>query len=296
MRRLAALLAAVTLLTAGCATPRSGTLGPAPTAAPPTTPATTPAPPPPLPTTSGVRTPAPAASTTPTVDPSPSETLTLQLWFTRGGRIVPTRRTRPNTVATSALALSELAAGPSTAEAKAGLTTLLPADVDVVRIVGGTATLRPPPSLGDGDPGTVRLRRAQVVYTLTQFPTVRRVAFSADERPTGRGDYADLLAPVVVTDPAIGQRVTGPVTVAGTADVYEGTVSIRILDAAGREVGTAFTTASCGTGCRGDYRATVAYRLTATQPGTIEVYEVSPKDGSRINVVAVPVIVTASAS
>lgn len=294
MRRLLAVLAAA-LVATGCADARSGTLGPAPTAVPPaehTVVPTTPA----SPTTgmpSSRPSPVPATPTTRPTDPAPTGTITLQLWFVSAGRIVPARRTRPATVATSRLALTELVAGPSPAEAAAGLVTLLPSGTQVVRIADGLAVISPPPEFSAGDPATRRLRQAQVVYTLTQFPTVRRVAFGPGDESVARADYADLLPAIVVTAPAIGQRITSPVTVAGTAQVFEATVSIRILDSAGREIGTAFTTASCGTGCRGDYRATVGYRAAATQSGTIEVYEVSPRDGSRINVVAVPVTLSA---
>ncbi|SCG68494.1 Gmad2 immunoglobulin-like domain-containing protein [Micromonospora inositola] len=296
MRRLLVPLAAILVLAAGCAPARTGTLGPAPAGAPPTTGAT-PAPRVTTPATTTPRRPPPPASPTTTAPMVPDQpgrggTITVQLWFTRDGRLTPTRRTLPATVATSRLALTELAAGPSRAEAAAGLTTRVPSGLQVVRIVDGLATLAPAAGFGDGGAAAVRLRRAQVVWTLTQFPTVRRVAF-ADAAPTGRGDYADLLPPIVVTGPAIGDRVTSPVTVTGSAEVFEATVSLRVLDAAGREVGTSFTTAACGSGCRGDYRATVGYRVAVTGPGTVEVYEVSPRDGSRVNVVAVPVVLVA---
>ncbi|MEU4715894.1 Gmad2 immunoglobulin-like domain-containing protein [Micromonospora purpureochromogenes] len=302
MNRLPALLAALALLLAGCADARSGTLGPAPRAAAPgtaTAPVTGPTALPGTPT--GVPGPTATRSTavTPprTGTPSPAGTgsVTVQLWFARAGVVVPTRRTRPTTVTTSRLALAELAAGPTSAEAAAGLATLVPAGVEMVRIAEGTATVAPPPSFADTDARTLRLRRAQVVWTLTQFPTVRRVAFAGSGVVLARTDLADLLAPIVVTEPAIGQRVAGPVTVAGTANVYEATVSIRILDGTGRVVGTGFTTATCGSGCRGDYRGGVAYRLATAGPGTVEVYEVSPRDGSRTHVVAVPVLLAATA-
>ncbi|OKI81634.1 Gmad2 immunoglobulin-like domain-containing protein [Micromonospora sp. CB01531] len=294
MRRLIAPLTALLLLTAGCAPARTGTLGPAPAGASRTAGATptgagrTPA------TVSPTTRPSTPAAPTGVEEPSPDGTVTLQLWFTRGGKLVPARRTLPATPATSRLALTELAAGPSLAETATGMTTLVPAGTQVSRIAGGVATLVPPAGFDGDDAATVRLRRAQVVWTLTQFPTVRRVAFAAnDTTPAARGDFADLLPPIVVTGPAIGDRVTSPVTVTGTADVFEATVSVRVLDAAGREVGTAFSTATCGSGCRGDYRVRVGYRLDRTGPGSIEVYEVSARDGSRINVVAVPVVLTA---
>ncbi|MDZ5443019.1 Gmad2 immunoglobulin-like domain-containing protein [Micromonospora sp. 4G57] len=297
MRRLLVPLAAFVLLAAGCAPARTGTLGPAPVGASPTAGATaTPRAPAPAATTPSRR--PPPASPTTTVPVAPDEsgeggTIVVQLWFVRDGRLAPTRRTLPATVATSRLALTELAAGPSRAEAAAGLTTRVPTGVQVVRIADGVATLAPPAGFADGGAAAVRLRRAQVVWTLTQFPTVRGVAF-AGAAPVGRDDYADLLPAIVVTGPSVGDRVTSPVSVTGSAEVFEATVSVRVLDATAREVGTSFTTAACGSGCRGDYRATVRYRVAATGPGTIEVYEVSPRDGSRVNVVAVPVVLVAA--
>ncbi|NJP30944.1 Gmad2 immunoglobulin-like domain-containing protein [Micromonospora thermarum] len=291
-RRVIALTVAALLAVGGCAEPRSGSLGPAPTAAPPaaaTPPGTagTPAPSGAGPGPTGPS--GPGAATTPaTAGPTaaPTGTVTIELWYVRDGRIAPTRRTRPATPTTSRLALTELAAGPAAAERAAGLATLVPAGTEVTRIADGTAVLGA--LSATGGPAAVRLREAQVVWTLTQFPTVRRVRFGTGG-PADRGDYADLLPPIVVTAPVIGARVTSPVTVTGTADVFEATVSVRVLDAGGREIATTFTTATCGTGCRGDYRASVSYRLDREQAGTVEVYEVSPEDGSRTKVVAVPV-------
>ncbi|MFC0006370.1 Gmad2 immunoglobulin-like domain-containing protein [Micromonospora siamensis] len=324
MNRAPAALLVTALLLAGCADDRSGTLGPAPTLPAPAAPATSTAAPAVTPVTSGtaapgpVRTgptptgstaaspaathPAPRGSTptgsTPTGSAStgsaPDGTVTVQLWLVRDGRLSPATRTRPQTPATSALALDELAAGPSAAEASAGLTSVVPEGVRMVRINDGTATVAAPPAFTDGPVATVRLRRAQVVWTLTQFPAVRRVDLGDGRAPTGRADYADLLPPIVVTGPSIGQQVGSPVTVTGTAQVFEATVSVRVLDRDGHVIGAGFTTATCGTGCRGDYRVAVRYRLAATGPGSVEAYEVSARDGSRINVVSVPVLLNAS--
>ncbi|GGO19731.1 Gmad2 immunoglobulin-like domain-containing protein [Micromonospora parathelypteridis] len=282
------------LLVSGCGGPRSGALGPAPTTAPSSATPSSGAPPSatpsgrPVPTSMPPSDPPGAPASTP---PAPAgtttrDTVTIELWFVRAGQLVPTRRVRPATVATSRLALTELAAGPTPAEAATGLTTLVPAGVEVTRITAGTATLRVPPA---DDPAQRRLREAQVVWTLTQFPTVREVRVDDDD-PVDRTDYADLLPPIVVTGPLPGERVSTPLIVTGTADVFEATVSVRVLDAAGREVATGFGTASCGSGCRGGYRVVVAWRTAREQKGTVEVYEVSARDGTRINTMAVPVL------
>jgi hypothetical protein len=71
--------------------------------------------------------------------------------------------------------------------------------------------------------------------------------------------------------------------------VFEATVSVRILDSAGHEIARTFTTASCGTGCRGGYSVTIPYSVPRAQPGTIVVFESSAKDGQPVNVQQIPV-------
>jgi hypothetical protein len=145
------------------------------------------------------------------------------------------------------------------------------------------------------------LRIAQMVYTLAQFPAITGVRFEIDgqgvtvlggvpvQSPQTRAMYSGYLPAITVQSPVTGQRVTSPVTVSGTADVFEAVVSVRILDAAGNEIARTFTTASCGTGCRGDYSVTVSYAVPRAGPGTIEVFESSAKDGRPVNVQQVPV-------
>ncbi|MEX2405956.1 MAG: Gmad2 immunoglobulin-like domain-containing protein [Actinomycetota bacterium] len=95
---------------------------------------------------------------------------------------------------------------------------------------------------------------------------------------------------IVVRTPAAGDEIVSPVTVVGTADVFEGTVSIRIVDANGQELAATFTTATCGTGCRGRYSEEVFFFTEERQDGTIEVFESSAADGSPLNLVRVPVV------
>jgi hypothetical protein len=94
---------------------------------------------------------------------------------------------------------------------------------------------------------------------------------------------------IEVLTPVPDTRVSSPVTVSGTADVFEATVSIRILDANNNVIADTFTTATCGSGCRGDFEAEVSFSVGTEQRGVIEVYEVSAQDGSRINIVRIPV-------
>jgi len=50
-------------------------------------------------------------------------------------------------------------------------------------------------------------------------------------------------------------------------------VTVEILDAAGKVVGKTFTTASCGTGCRGTYSVPVTFKVDREQRGTIVVHD-----------------------
>jgi Immunoglobulin-like domain of bacterial spore germination/Sporulation and spore germination len=286
------------LLAAGCGTPSSGSLGPAPTA---TARASSPAAPP----ASGTASAAPAPSgQRPTATQAPARGIGLQAWFSRNGKLFVTNRTVPATTGIGQAALDRMLAGPSAAEYAAGLRSRIPATTTVhgVRIAAGIATVDLSSSFESAaSPSAMPLRIAQVVYTLTQFPTVTGVRFAIDgqgvtvvggvpvQSPQTRAMYSGYLPAITVRSPVIGARLTSPVTVSGTADVFEATVSVRILDSAGHEVARTFTTASCGTGCRGDYSVTVSYSVPRTQPGTIMVLESSAKDGQPVNVQLIPV-------
>jgi hypothetical protein len=97
------------------------------------------------------------------------------------------------------------------------------------------------------------------------------------------------LLPIAVALPQSGMRVTSPVTITGSADVFEATVNIRVLNGNGEVIAESFAMATCGTGCRGDFSTQIDVPIDAEQPGTVQVFEYSAKDGSMINVVEIPV-------
>lgn len=304
MKRLPTMIIGVSLLAAACGTQSSGALGPAPTATarpssfvPPATggPASTAAPP------SGQQ---PTATAAPT--PGPAREIGVQVWFTRNGKLFATERMIAVTVSVGRAALDRLLSGPSAAESAAGLRSQVPAGTTLLglRIASGTATVDLNPSFASASPSAMPLRIAQVVYTLAQFPAVTGVRFQINgqgvtviggvpvQSPQTPAMYSSYLPAITVQSPVIGEQVTSPVTVSGTADVFEAVVSLRILDSAGTEIARTFTTASCGTGCRGDYSATVSYLVPRTEPGTIEVFESSAKNGLPVNIQLIPVTLT----
>jgi hypothetical protein len=145
-------------------------------------------------------------------------------------------------------------------------------------------------------------RLAQVVYTLTQFPTVEGVRFALDgepvevfssegialEEPQTRADYEDVTPAILVETPAVGDTVSSPLHLTGTANVFEAVFNYEVVDWDGRIVAQGSVMATCGTGCRGTFDETIPFEWSGEPRGGLIVFELSAKDGSRINVVEVP--------
>ncbi len=307
MKRLAMMIIGACLLAAACGINSAGSLGKAPTGAP--SPAVSASPPGATPTATA-QPPGGQPPATPIATPTQSHVreIGLQAWFTRNGKLFVTARTVQATRGVGQAAIDSVLAGPSAAESSAGLSSQIPAGTTLlgVSISSGTATVDLSSSFTSAaGPSTMPLRIAQVVYTLTQFPTVTGVRFAINgqgvtviggvpvQAPQTRTMYASYLPAITVQAPFIGEQVTSPVTVSGAADVFEAVVSVRVLDSAGNEITRTFTNATCGTGCRGDYSVTISYTVPRTEPGTIEVFERSAKTGLPINVQLIPVTLAA---
>src|SRR5450759_1175448 len=126
----------------------------------------------------------PAASIRPTAAPiaSPVATTTVRVYFFQpdpaGGdaHLVPVLRTVPATRAVATAAVRELLAGPASDER--GLLTMIPAGSQLLGITidGSVATVDLTGAFESGG-GSASMfgRLAQLIYTLTQFPTVDTV-------------------------------------------------------------------------------------------------------------------------
>jgi Sporulation and spore germination len=117
-------------------------------------------------------------------------TFTYEVWFAGSGGFlsVSKRQTNlePEAPKVPKLALDSLLAGPSEAEAAAGVFTAVPAGTELLHldIEDGIAMvdLSSEYEQGSGSWGE-SLRLAQVVYTLTQFETVETVDFRLEGEP-----------------------------------------------------------------------------------------------------------------
>jgi hypothetical protein len=278
MKRLIAMMAVLATLAAACAESGAQPLGPAPSTESPT-PSTSPSP------------------GSPSVSPSPTpvQSMTYELWFNYDGSLFVTHRTEPFTPAVGTRALEALLEGPTAAERAANLGTTINAGTRLngLTIDDGVATVDLDATfVGEETPAIAVGSLAQIVFTLTQFDRIEGVVFEVDGAQR-RTNFADQLPAILVQSPGIGERVSSAVHISGTANVFEAVVSIAILDQNGKVIASTFTMATCGTGCRGTWDTDVTYDVDATQPGTIRVYEVSAMDGSEINVVNIPVTLTA---
>jgi germination protein M len=252
----------------------------------------------------------PGASAGPPTSAAPAVT-TFAVYFFRGDRLVPVQRTIPRTVAVARAALQQLLAGPTRVESAgaAGLTSSVPSSSRLldVAIADGTATVDLSGQFESGG-GSASMfgRLAQVVYTVTQFPSVTGVAFRLDGQPVTtfssegivlsgpsvRADYRDYLPAIFVDAPAWGTRLGNPAHVAGLANVFEAQFSVEISTASGTVIASRNVMASCGTGCWGTFDVTIPYAVDREQPGWVTAFDLSARDGSRENVASYPVVLT----
>jgi Immunoglobulin-like domain of bacterial spore germination len=95
---------------------------------------------------------------------------------------------------------------------------------------------------------------------------------------------------IVVTSPLCGDEVKSPVTVSGTASVFEAVLVVAVKDSLGQELARANVLASEAGPAMAPFSAELSFSLPGgSQNGSIEAFSTSPRDGSIINLFTVPV-------
>ena len=161
---------------------------------------------------------APASGSTTTTVPEPTEERFLDIYLIKDAAYaVAVTRAVPATPEVATAAMRALIGGPTEDELDEGLSSAIPEDTLLLGIVieNGLATIDLGREFESGGGSFGMLSRlAQVVYTLTQFPTVNSVEFKLDgepitvfsgegillEEPVTRGDYASILPLVPAPD------------------------------------------------------------------------------------------------
>jgi germination protein M len=149
----------------------------------------------------------------------------------------------------------------------------------------------------------MQMRLAQVVHTGTQFDSIDDVQILIDgqnvdsiggegvmvDGTLSRDDFEDQAPAILIESPAPGEIVSDPVRLRGTSNTFEANLQIEILGPDGEELYRDFDTASSGTGTRGEFDLTIPIDPDSDGWGTIRMFEHSARDGSRTNVVDIPV-------
>jgi hypothetical protein len=225
-------------------------------------------------------------TTTTTATTAPSTTAasstTFRVYFLQDGKVQPVARTVDATPAVAGAALAELASGPAAVEQRTlGLASAVPSSTkfDDLAIENGVATLTATGSLG-------ARALAQVVYTLTQFPTVKAVE-TGGKRYT-RADFEDETPAILVESPLPFQTVKSPLHATGTANTFEATFQYQLADPQARLLRQNFVTATSGNGVRGTFDFTQPFEVESDGLGKLTVYEQSAENGQPIHVVQIP--------
>ena len=233
--------------------------------------------------------------------------MTVTVYYVRDEKIAASHRVILKTLEVGKTAMQELLFGPSGLESDAGMTSAIPAGTTFLGLDinsgTGVATVNLSKEYASGGGSlSMSLRLAQVVYTLTQFPTVTRVNFELDGKavdvfgsegiilnhPVGRADYEDVTPAILVESPTALDSVGSPVRITGTANTFEGTFIAQIDDQYGSLLGERTIAASSGTGQRGTFDVTIPCNIISPGNGSLIVYEESPKDGTQTNRVEIP--------
>ena len=146
-----------------------------------------------------------------------------------------------------------------------------------------------------GGTASMQYRLAQVVYTLTQFPTVKSVLFQVEGKTvTVFGSEG-----IALDGPPGSRRLrrSAPIDLRGPTGVPLIAWQPRAVSAAtptssrrrsgspswtgpGKTVADQQVMATCGTGCRGTFDVTIRYTVSKAQWGTLPAYNLSAKDGA----------------
>ena len=216
-------------------------------------------------------------------DTSATDTITLpassagKVYWLRDGKVWPVARELPATD-TAAASLDELLSGPSSEEeGDLEATSAIPSGTELeVEVAESVATVSASEDLS-------REALAQVVYTLTQFPTVTSV--EVDGKTYTRKSFEDQTPAILVESPLPFAEVTSPVTASGTANTFEASFNYEVYDADGNLVGENFVTATSGTGTRGTFEFTTGDFDSISK---LVVFEPSAEDGSKTKLVEIP--------
>lgn len=223
------------------------------------------------------------------------------MYFTRAGLLAAVAR---EIVSDDSLtgAMNLLLVGPTTTEKQAGFSSAIPTGTRLNRISSaeGLATVDLSSAYASGGGSlSMMLRVAQITYTVSQFTGVDRVRYRLDGKdltelggegllldvPQTRQDFEDVQPKILMESPAYGATVGRRFVARGTANTFEATHRLQVLDGSGSVVFDVVVNATSGSGTRGSWEREVILPARVVGSVTVRVFEQSAKDGSAQSIV-----------
>ncbi|GEM_PF-4650514 len=115
-------------------------------------------------------------------------------------------------------------------------------------------------------------------------------SFQKEEQSEDAVTSGNIAANIIVETPKIGDILQNPIFIQGKARVFENTVHVDIKKENGEVMISEIATAKAkNAGEFGEFEIQIRFYFRNTKTGFVEVYSLSPKDGSRENLVNIPV-------
>jgi len=155
-------------------------------------------------------------------------------------------------------------------------------DVKVLQRALSAAGFDPGPVDGVFGPATER--------AVKSFQALKGLAVDGVAGPQTLSTLRGLpIPPIAIRQPHPYDIVSDPILVCGMGGAFEATFQARVRDAAGNPFVTTTLTLGFGDGFS-EIHADLATGVPPTPQGSVELFELSAKDGSEINNVVVPVV------
>lgn len=231
----------------------------------------------------------------PAATPSAPRMTALKVYFLRsGGKLGVARRVVPFTPAPAAKSLRLLLAGPNAAERASGLSSAILPGSAVRWIIrrGNVANVNVSADFAPGRRLTLSPQVAEVVYTLTQFPTIKLVRFLIEGRRTqvvaertgetfpllGRQVLATYVPRVFLESPGFGEQVRSPIHLEGSA---LGSVLATLVDADGKLLAKHLVVDRAET--RRHFTVFLKFRIDVEQQGRLVLFKLEgPRPGLQV--------------
>lgn len=253
--------------------------------------------------------PASGLQASPEASPLPTGGVDASVYLLHGGTLAPAHRVEVlGQTSIFDATIDDLVRGPLDVEVASGMTTGFRAGTtrtDPIKLdpAKKTATVSLSNQFHSNDPNIQAVRMAQIVFTLTQFPTIQSVSFQVNGKKLSavsgsgtelngaatRNDYTALMPKILIDSPAAFAEVSTPIKINGTAAASRGTLWYRLVDSDNHVIAENRIPAQR----RGDERRTVKisvpYELDKADRGALVVYERLPKETRERNTFAIPV-------